>query len=60
MRKLLTTKSHDSEVPMSVQCNIISLTGHLQDIITFIIIRCRQTKILKKTCRFGVSNSEGT
>ena len=47
MRKLLTTKSHDSEVPMSVQFNIISLIGRLQDIITFVIVRCRQRKYLK-------------
>ena len=36
MRKLLTTKSYDSEVPMPVQFNIISLIGRLQDIITFV------------------------
>ena len=33
---------------MSGQCNRKTLKGHLQDIITFIIIKCRQMKILKK------------
>ena len=41
MKKLLTIKSHDSEVPMSVQSNIMSLIGHLWNIVTFAIIRCR-------------------
>ena len=61
-RKLLTTKSHDSEVPMSVQCNIISLISRHQDIIKFVIVRRRKMKILKKKiyARFVVSNSQGT
>ena len=54
MRKLLTTESHDIEVSVSgVPCNIISLIGRLQDItdiITFVIVRCRQVEILKKSC----------
>ena len=33
---------------MSGQCNRKTLIGHLHDIITFIIIKCRQMKILKK------------
>ena len=48
MRKLLTIKLHDSEFLMYVQCNIISLIGHLQDIITFFIARYRQMKMLKE------------
>ena len=56
MTKLLKTKSYDIEVPMSVQCNIISLIGRLQDIITFVILKCKQMKTLKKTARFQVSN----
>ena len=59
MGKLLRTKSHDSEVPISVQCNIISLINHLQDIIAIFVVRYRQMKILKKTASFGVSNSQG-
>ena len=31
-----------------VQCNIIDAVGRLQDIITFVIVRCRQMKIFKK------------
>ena len=54
MRKLLTTESHDIEVSVSgVPCNIISLIGRLQDItdiITFVIVRCRQVEILEKSC----------
>ena len=45
---------------MSVQCDIISLLFRLQDIITFVIVRYRQTKILKETARFAVSNSQRT
>ena len=45
---------------MSGQCNRKTIIGHLHDIITFIIIKCRQMKILKKTVWFGVSNSQGT
>ena len=60
MRKLLITRSHDSEIPMPVQCNIISLIGHFQDDITFATVRWRQIKILKKNAWFGVSNSQGT
>ena len=48
MRKLLAISSYDSKVPMSIQCNIKSFIGHLQDITTFVIVRCRQMKILKK------------
>ena len=60
-RKLLTTKSHDSAVPMSVQCNVISLISRNQDIIKFVIVRRRKMKILKKKySRFVVSNSQGT
>ena len=44
---------------MSKQYNIISLMGRFQDI-TFIITRCIRMKILKKTARSGVSNSQGT
>ena len=33
---------------MSVQCNIIGVIGRLQDIITFVIVTCRQLKIFKK------------
>ena len=47
MRKLLTTKSSDDQVPMPVHCNIISLISNFQDIITFVFIRWRQMKILK-------------
>ena len=39
---------------------MISLIGLVQDITTFSIVKCRQIKILKKTARFGVSNSPGT
>ena len=58
MRKLLIAKSYDHEVSISVQWNIMSLIGHLQDIITFFIVRCRRMKIFKKTARLGVSNSK--
>lgn len=53
MRKMLTTESHDIEVSMSgVLCNILSLTGRqdITDIITFVIVRCRQVEIFKKSC----------
>ena len=60
MRKLLAISSYDSKVPMSIQCNIKSFIGHLQDITTFVIVRCRRMKILKKTARFRVSNSQET
>ena len=33
---------------MSVQCNIIGVIGRLRDIITFVIVTCRQMKIFKK------------
>ena len=33
---------------MSVQCNIIGVIGRLQDIITFVIVTCRQLQIFKK------------
>ena len=33
---------------MSVQCNIIGAIGRLQDIITFVIVTCRQLQIIKK------------
>lgn len=43
-----------------MQCNIISLTGILQYIITFVTVGCRQMKVLKKLhAIFGVSNSHG-
>ena len=44
---------------MSALCNIISVIGRLNGIITFAIVRCRKIKMLNKT-RFGVSNSQGT
>ena len=31
----------------------------LHDIDTFVIIRCRQTNILSKAARFGVTNIQG-
>ena len=33
---------------MSIQCNVISLLGRLQDMITFAIVRGKQMKVLKK------------
>ena len=42
MRKLLAISSYDSKVPMSIQCNIKSFIGHLQDITAFVIVRCRR------------------
>ena len=42
MRKQLAILSHNSEVPMSGQCNIMSLIDRFQDIITFGIVRYRQ------------------
>ena len=38
----------------------VSLKVHPQDITTFIIVRCRQMKILKKPAPFGVSKSQET
>ena len=60
MRRLLTRKSHDTEVPMSVQYNIINLIRLLLEIITFVAVKCRQMKIFRKTAPFEVSKSQGT
>ena len=58
--KTFATKSYDSEVPLSIQCNIKCLMAYLQDITTFIIVRCRWIKILKTNAQFVVSNPQGT
>ena len=73
MRKLLTAKPRDSEVLTPVKGIIAILIGLLQDITAFAILGCgkeiagrnnllghSQMKILKKTGRFGVSNSQGS
>ena len=39
MRRLQTTISHDSEVPVSVQCNVRSIIGRLHDLITFVMVK---------------------
>ena len=44
----LVANSHDSEFPISVQCNVINFIGRPQDIITILIVGCRQMKTLKK------------
>ena len=59
MRKLLPRESHVRNIPMSVQCNIISPIGRLQDIITFVIVRCRQMEVSKKYFfRYGIFDSQ--
>ena len=47
MRKLLTTKLFGDQVPMPVQCNIISLIGNPPGYHHILFIRWRQIKILK-------------
>ena len=60
MRKFLTTKSHDCDAPIPLQCSVISLVGHLKDFITFVVVRFRQMKVLKKNSRLGVTNPQET
>ena len=44
---------------MPVQCNINPL-GFFLNVTRFVIVECKQLKILKKkTCRFRVFNSQG-
>ena len=45
-------------VPIPVHFNVINLIDLLWGITTFVIVGCMQMKILKKTDRFGVSNSQ--
>ena len=57
-KKLLTAKSHDSGVPIPVQCNIINLRGLHYGITIFVILGCIKMKVLEKTARFEVSSSK--
>ena len=45
--------------PCLYKRNITSLRSSLLGITLFVIVRCRQSKILKNTAQFGVSSSQG-
>ena len=47
-KKTIIVYSHDSEFSIPLQCNIINLKSFLQYVSTFVNVRCRQIKKLKK------------
>lgn len=45
---------------MPTQYNLFNLPDLFPNITKFVIVGCRQLKVLKKTARVGVFNSQGT